>query len=1409
MSSYSRYLQQKQNAAIKKYSDYEAYIARKNFDHFCCCLEGGTGPTGASGAQGLFGGTSVKYSNPSTEGWNIATTPPTGPSQGIRGNNSDATQITKIYASRNDGDNNDVIDVLKILTTVNNYEKGIIKITKIDDSSRFIMMKVITVVDQTDYIEYEGSIVMATSSTPFINGEAVILTITANGENELRNELTNENAEFFPFMVRNDATVIGPTGATGYTQSGVTINPFDSGLSFTSQINNANKYRTRIVPGAITAQERAILNIFTDSSLTATGPAAATINIGFANSKPFDILTHGSLQASSLLNYYSTVEGSTGALLNLAYQDGILLSTKQQEFTTTATPPDNQQIRLYSNFGNIYLKSTGKGVTGNAVAQGGLFLDSRTVDTTTALSKRENLRQPLYLQAAIDDGPSSQISVDRISGLQMAARTYDTNGTTGGSIQIISQTVNTSRATSGTNSRASDIKRQIQEQNTIIHDAEAGDANALAQAQAEKLRLETIRATYNTSDPEYAELTAKIDYQQTIITRESRVEDTATLNTAIAQLTKLENDLITLPSGAFLAGAKVEPTTEIMGRLAMDNMGNVTLFSGGYTGASGANRLDGTLTIHAAGTSGSMELFNEGVEGLNIKSICNGTRGISIQNSSTGLTAFDQKSEIFLQNNTSYGLEIKTRAVTTQGYGMNLQATKGNIVIQTTGETGIGGGSSLLQAPHIRIATANSASSGGSHLFYMDPYRCKFFAPVGFDVDTSGPTGGIYFSNSASRGINFFNGYTGASGVGEGFQIVSKTPINIGNHNPNNSGRMHFHNDISNKKTIDIDASTSEITIINPNPGGGNSDNLVLSAGTDGGEISSNGTINLLANTVTEIGNSSGHTGLLHIMNGITETIILDGNSTTNQSQSLKLNDGTNSVNALEMYISKGYGNRLSNGPRIESTTETAPFMIRSIGPDDMYITAFHSNSAGATHPNIQITANGKVNVGTSLSSGQINIGVGGAPYQIVCDSNRTSLNEPLKLYQKITSTLNTRLTEEGDIGYDTTVNQIKYRDNKGIVALGNPQLLRSIQGTKSLAKGIFCPGPTGNSESRPGLFQSWNLGTQSAGDVWKIQIGAYPGSSAPPGTPPATNPNYRAVLCCKCRVPPRQGTFNTDLEWSIKVSGHLNIHSLIDDFPNNALMSTNIQIGIIATRANTIAIPQGGTGPDAEDILLARNNLTGGPGTTGPNGGGLGAGGEGGIGTWPRPMHASYYRNLILNSNNEASVEQPIPGGGTYIHQPGSSATGDYYHAVGRMKNGKWIDPMGHGSPIGGGWGRPLQGSGFTATPNTLTGTPINGTKTVSYNILCNNINTSGEYQDLYIWLCVGSNPGPNNQHPEYVEIWRDGMGWFPTDANSNTRPYEGSTQEQNRNQCRPFGNSNMTVEYFHPNLGNYGSDA
>ena len=59
----------------------------------------------------------------------------------------------------------------------------------------------------------------------------------------------------------------------------------------------------------------------------------------------------------------------------------------------------------------------------------------------------------------------------------------------------------------------------------------------------------------------------------------------------------------------------------------------------------------------------------------------------------------------------------------------------------------------------------------------------------------------------------------------------------------------------------------------------------------------------------------------------------------------------------------------------------------------------------------------------------------------------------------------------------------------------------------------------------------------------------------------------------------------------------------------------------------------------------------------------------------------------------------------------------------------------------------------------------------------------------------------------PNIFEIWRDGMGWFPTDnSNVSTAPY---SSDQERNQCRPLGESKMTVEYFDPNLGNYGSDA
>jgi len=408
MSSYQRYLQQKNNAAIKKYSDYEAYIARKNFDHFCCCLQGGTGPSGPSGAQGLFGGTSVKYSNPSTEGWNNATTPPTGPAQGIRGNNLNATLITKIYASRDDGDNTDVMDVLKILETVTNYEKGIIKITKIDDSSRFIMMRVITVTDQINYVEYEGSIVMATSSVPFATGEAVVLTITANGNSDLRNELTVENAEFFPLILRNDSTIIGATGATGYTETGVTINPGLSALTFSSLNTNPENFRTRLAP--FVSGSNSGFNMFVDTD-SGTGPSGGIFNIGKQNNIPISIDHYGSSKISTAIPTFS---GATGPQAQFVVNntDGVRLETKKAPGDAAFQP----KIFVSANYGQISITATGQGATST---QGPINITSSSTISSSH--------------------PISALSVDRSSGIGLTSRGNTGIAPTSGNVIIAAQ----------------------------------------------------------------------------------------------------------------------------------------------------------------------------------------------------------------------------------------------------------------------------------------------------------------------------------------------------------------------------------------------------------------------------------------------------------------------------------------------------------------------------------------------------------------------------------------------------------------------------------------------------------------------------------------------------------------------------------------------------------------------------------------------------------------------------------------------------------------------------------------------------------------------------------------------------------------------------------------------------------
>jgi hypothetical protein len=395
--SYAKYLQHKNSSAIKKYTDYEAYITRKNYEHFCCCLQGETGPTGPQG-DGLFGGTSVKYSNPSTEGWNNVITPPLGPSEGIRGNNTTAANITEIYACRNDGDLTDVSLLLKILETIQNPDKGFIKIMKIDDSSQFILYKVQNVIDNGNYITYEGVTIMSTQVLPdplFLDGQAVVLTITANGGNIGNlNVLTNDNAEYYPLVVKNKDTIVGSTGATGWTEAGFTVNPFDSGISFASQNSNPDNFRTRLVPGAFGTN--AIFNMYVDTD-SGTGPSGGNFLIGKQNNIPINIDHYGETQISTAVNFF--VEPKA-AFLQVSETAGIDLFTKKDPSDTNIT---HSKIDLTANYSQIQLTATGKGSTGT---QGPIGIQSTTVSSFV--------------------GPDSQCTINRVDGIRIF-----TSGNTG------------------------------------------------------------------------------------------------------------------------------------------------------------------------------------------------------------------------------------------------------------------------------------------------------------------------------------------------------------------------------------------------------------------------------------------------------------------------------------------------------------------------------------------------------------------------------------------------------------------------------------------------------------------------------------------------------------------------------------------------------------------------------------------------------------------------------------------------------------------------------------------------------------------------------------------------------------------------------------------------------------------
>ena len=584
---------------------------------------------------------------------------------------------------------------------------------------------------------------------------------------------------------------------------------------------------------------------------------------------------------------------------------------------------------------------------------------------------------------------------------------------------------------------------------------------------------------------------------------------------------------------------------------------------------------------------------------------------------------------------------------------------------------------------------------------------------------------------------------------------------------------------------------------------------------------------------VVTVGTNNNYAGNIKAINtrsgtGTAGYAVRIGSDATNESGRIQLSNITDQV-TIDINGGDGIGN---NQPYIRLTdfigaASGKELQLRSLQQNRPCIEG--STSQGGTNTMI-IESNGGGSTGAAEHGQMIFSSAGNASGSIpVMKIERSDVNDdstptlqlqrPLRLWNAATANITnatTGLTQAGDMAYDTTTDCVKYRSNNGSIlclASGDQRILRVVQGSESLAKnynsaaattswsGVILPAPAyGGTGSGPvplgpagppsiiGTIRSGTtftnasqLGTgtpaiQSAPGLGSEDCNIiYLGTAGQPGTgniiPADGTPNFRPVLCCKCLVPERISANPADLEYSLLVSGNLNIWAHESQSPSGS-DRISFSLGVFATLADSIGVPNGGVGAGTSNTERRNNPYTGPPNTGGAAGtaynsnyvsiiggsdttiNGTG-GGIGGLGTWPRPLHSSYYTNLTQTGNNGPT-----------------SGTGDAYRyaSVGTFTNGTWTDPLGFtpGTPAtGGGWGDALKGDSYQDTPQEAQGNPRSGTMSVPFNLLCNNPNlnynsltgtwSKGQEREIYLWLCLGFNAGGNW---DWLQVSKNGFG-------------------------------------------------
>jgi len=384
---------------------------------------------------------------------------------------------------------------------------------------------------------------------------------------------------------------------------------------------------------------------------------------------------------------------------------------------------------------------------------------------------------------------------------------------------------------------------------------------------------------------------------------------------------------------------------------------------------------------------------------------------------------------------------------------------------------------------------------------------------------------------------------------------------------------------------------------------------------------------------------------------------------------------------------------------------------------------------------------------------------------------DQTKLGAPIVLSSAATTTLNPagafprRFPDvSGAMAYDSTLDMISYTSpdvaNPATIVqkyLGNKVLLKTVQCTESLSINNSASN-NGPDLTKPLSYSGGGTCGYQSGDTqrnYDLDGNCFATTIGQAGTAGGS----KSIFCLKVQMPPRRpGASAANPEYSVLIEG-----TCCFSFrnPNGSSTAINLGFGAYATDKLTPAASNnpGGIGTAVTEPWQWGSQLF----FTG-----------GGVGSYPRPMHASYYKNL-------ADANVPSIDLSNVVNPPFGQFPAGWLDS---LKNAAWVDWQGS-TTSNGQAGLPNAGSYFRQSIDSND----YEIKQVPFSMLCQNTNDTGVVQTQYIWVTATDAQSSGNFT---AVVYRDGYYGFTSTVGN----YYG-------------GNTNCSVYYLgDPNLGSITSD-